>query len=75
MFENEFRRPVSIDLAPEGSVCEWCGKPAVYQITAIGGMHHNEQGIFCSKCSAQYACAVADSLNRIVTEGSLVTVP
>jgi hypothetical protein len=75
MFENEFRRPVSIDFAPEGSVCEWCGKPAVYQITAIGGIHHNEQGLFCSKCGVQYICAIADFLDRVVMEESLVTVP
>lgn len=74
MFENEFRRPVCIDIAPPGSVCEWCGKPAVYQLTAIGGRHHNEQGFFCSTCSVQYTCTMADSLNRVVTQESLVTV-
>jgi hypothetical protein len=75
MFENEFRRPVSIDIAPEGRVCELCGKPAVYQITAIGGKHHNEQGLFCTACSVQYTCAMAESLTRVVTEESLATVP
>ena len=75
MFENEFRRPISIDLAPPGSVCEWCGKPAVYQLTAIDGNHHNEQGLFCSTCSVQYTCAMADSLSRVITEETLVTVP
>lgn len=73
MFENEFRRPVSLDFAPLGSVCEWCGKPAAYQITAIGGIHHNEHGLFCSECGVQYTRAMADSLTRAVTEESLVT--
>lgn len=75
MFENEFRRPVSIDIAPPSSVCKWCGKPAVYQITAIGCVHHNEQGFFCSTCSVQYICAMADSLNRVVRDESFVMVP
>jgi hypothetical protein len=35
--ENEFRQPVSIDFAPAGSVCEWCGKPAVQALTVLGG--------------------------------------
>lgn len=74
MLENEFRRPVSIDIAPEGSVCEWCGKPAVYQITAIGSIQHNEQGFFCDKCGVQYIWATADSLNRIVTEEGFAAV-
>ncbi|HEX6482237.1 MAG TPA: hypothetical protein VF043_25615, partial [Ktedonobacteraceae bacterium] len=45
MSENEFRQPVSIDFAPRGSVCEWCGKPATQQLTVIGGKSHNEGGV------------------------------
>src|ERR1043166_9014713 len=32
---NEFHRPFSVDFAPQGSLCEWCGKPAERQLTAI----------------------------------------
>ena len=42
--ENEFRQPVSVDDAPAGSVCEWCGKPAVRQLIAQGGKHHEIDG-------------------------------
>lgn len=50
MPENEFSRPISTDLAPAGSACEWCGKPAQQQLTAIGGSYHNESGLFCRSC-------------------------
>jgi hypothetical protein len=43
---DDFRQPVSIDHAPPTRHCEWCGKPAVYQLTALGGVHHNEAGFF-----------------------------
>jgi hypothetical protein len=58
---NEFRRPVSVDYAPKGSVCEWCGKPAEKQLTAIGGRYHNEGGMFCKECGEQFAQAVINS--------------
>ncbi len=58
MSNNEFGLPVSIDFAPEGSLCEWCGEPAVQQLTAIGGKYHNEGGFFC---------AVADPQRRVVS--------
>jgi hypothetical protein len=65
--ENEFRQPLSIDEAPEGSVCEWCGKPARHQFTALGGKFHNESGLFCRTCGEAFVCAVASSLYREVT--------
>lgn len=66
MLENEFRRPVSVDFAPTGSVCEWCGQPAIEQLTAIGGKAHNEGGFFCRICGDEFIHAVAESLDREV---------
>lgn len=62
MSNNEFRRPVSVDFAPRGSLCEWCGKPAERQLTAIGGSYHNEGGLFCSSCGEKFSQAVANSI-------------
>ncbi len=62
MTSNEFRRPVSVDFAPRGSACEWCGKPAERQLTAIGGSFHNESGVFCSPCGEKFSQAVVNSL-------------
>lgn len=67
MTGNEFRGPVSIDAAPAGSHCEWCGKPAIYQLVVIGGKYHNEEGRFCAKCGEKFILAVAESLNRVLT--------
>lgn len=67
MSDNEFRRPVVVDAAPAGSHCEWCGKPAIYQLVAIGGKHHNEEGRFCRKCGEEFILAVAESLSRVLT--------
>lgn len=67
MSENEFRQPVSIDFAPGGSVCEWCGKPATQQLTVIGGRSHNDSGYFCDTCAAEYARSVAESMTRVLT--------
>jgi len=58
---NEFRRPVSVDFAPHGSSCEWCGKPAERQLTAIGGSYHNESGIFCRPCGEKFSQAVINA--------------
>ena len=63
MSYNEFRRPVSVDFAPRGSLCEWCGKPAEKQLTAIGGSYHNESGLFCRSCGEEFTRAVINSLN------------
>jgi hypothetical protein len=65
--DNEFRQPLSIDEAPEGSVCEWCGKPAKHRLTQLGGTNHNESGLFCRACGEAFVCAVASSLSREVT--------
>ena len=67
MSDNEFRQPISVDFAPAGHLCEWCGKPAVHQLTAIGGKRHNEGGFFCQTCGEEFARAVAASLYRVIT--------
>ena len=67
MLDYAFRLPVSVDCAPEGHLCEWCGKPAVHQLTAIGGRNHNDGGFFCQACSEEFARTVADSLSRVIT--------
>ncbi len=67
MSTNEFRRPVSVDFAPRGSLCEWCGEPAERQLTAIGGTFHNESGVFCRSCGEKFSQAVVSSLNIVAT--------
>lgn len=67
MLNNDFRGPVSIDDAAPGSYCEWCGKPARYQLVVTGGKHHNEEGRFCSTCGEAFILAVAESLSRVLT--------
>jgi hypothetical protein len=64
--ENEFRQPVSIDFAPAGSVCEWCGKPAAQELIVLGGIGHNESRYFCSLCSQEFIRVVASELRREV---------
>lgn len=61
MAENEFRRSVSSDSAPRGSLCEWCGKPAVFLLTAIGGFSHNDSGLFCRECGQKFSSTVAQA--------------
>ena len=61
MSSDEFRRPVSVDTAPRGSRCEWCGKPAEVQLTAIGGAAHNESGLFCRSCGEEFTRAVINA--------------
>ncbi len=72
IIENEFRQPLSIDAAPEGSVCEWCGKPAVHELTELGGKIHNESGLFCRTCGEAFVCAVASSLRREVPAEAVI---
>lgn len=67
MLDLDFRQPVSIDTAPKAHCCEWCGQPAVYQLTALGGLHHNEAGCFCQACGEAFVRAVAETLNRVIT--------
>jgi hypothetical protein len=66
--ENEFCQSVAIDFAPKGSVCEWCDKPAVEQLTAIGGKHHNEGGFFCQSCGQEFIHMVVESLKEEASE-------
>jgi hypothetical protein len=61
MATNEFNSPVSIDFAPEHCVCEWCGKPAEYELTAIGGKYHNMSALFCYSCGQEFYAVVAGS--------------
>jgi hypothetical protein len=63
MLHTNFDSSIVTDFAPRGSLCEWCGKPAVQQLTALGGPRHNESGFFCSSCGEEFACAVAESLH------------
>lgn len=72
MPNDEFRRPVSVDTAPRGSSCEWCGKPAEFQLTAIGGNSHNEGGLFCRSCGEDFARAVASSASATATQDASV---
>ena len=65
--ENEFRQPLSIDEAPKGSVCQWCGKPAEHQFIVLSGKCQHESCFFCRTCGEAFACAVASSLSREVT--------
>jgi hypothetical protein len=58
---DEFHRPISADIAPRGSVCEWCGQPAERQLTAIGGTYHNQSGLFCHPCGERFFEAVIHS--------------
>jgi hypothetical protein len=63
MFTNEFDRPFSVDFAPHGSRCEWCGALAESQITAIGGAMHNQGGCFCRSCGERFCALVANALH------------
>ena len=58
MLKNEFNRPVSRDSVSHRSTCEWCGKLAEQQLTAIGGAHHNTEDVFCRSCGEQFLQAV-----------------
>ena len=61
MSNQAFRRPISVDRAPQGHRCDWCNKLAVQQLTAIGGVHHNQAGFFCEACGEEFAHAVCQS--------------
>jgi hypothetical protein len=65
--ENEFRQPLTIEQAPEGSVCEWCGKPAQHRFVGLGGTSQHESSLFCRPCGEAFVCTVASSLRREVT--------
>ena len=68
MSHNEFRSPISVDVAPRGSRCEWCGNPADRQLTAIGGNYHNDGGLFCRECGEKFIEAVLNSLSKTVPQ-------
>jgi hypothetical protein len=70
---NEFRRPVSVDFAPRGSVCEWCGEPAERQLTAIGGAFHNESGFFCQPCGEKFAQGVVNAPSVVAAEVNVLS--
>ena len=57
-----FCQPISVDSVPEGRMCEWCNRPAVHQLTAIGGPLHNQGGYFCHRCGEEFAQAVTRSM-------------
>ena len=67
LIDNEFRQPLSFNIAPEGSVCEWCGKPAKHQFIMLGGNCQHESSLFCLTCSDEFVRTVASSLYREVT--------
>ena len=61
MLNNTFCQPISVDSVPQGRLCEWCNKPAVHQLTAIGGPMHNQGGYFCHGCGEEFTQAVTRS--------------
>ena len=67
MSNNAFHRPIAVDRAPEGHLCDWCDKRAVRQLTAIGGVYHNQGGYYCDVCGEQFAHAVTKSVSRSIT--------
>ncbi len=71
MSNNAFRQPISVDRAPEGHLCDGCDKLAVHQLTAIGGLYHNQGGFFCQGCGEEFAHAVTKSMSRIITAEGL----
>lgn len=75
MFDGAFRQPVSIDRAPQGRMCEWCGKPAVNQLTALGGTRHNAGGYFCQACGEKFTRIVADTLDRVIPADTRSALP
>ena len=68
MPNNEFRRPFSVDFAPQGSRCEWCGSLAERRLTAIGGSYHNESGIFCHDCGEQFVQVVVNAQKNVQSQ-------
>jgi hypothetical protein len=63
MSYNEFQRPISVDLVPYGRTCEWCDQPAERQLTAIGGIYHNRNGVFCDQCGQKFLECVIRGLH------------
>ena len=74
---DEFNRPISVDFAPRGRVCGWCGQPAERQLTAIGGCYHNQSGVFCRLCGEQFLAVLINSaqtlaLSQMYTEEAIL---
>ncbi len=67
MSQNDYRQPIVVDGAPQGRLCERCGKPAVHQLTTPGGTYHSEGGYFCQACCEEFVRTVASSLVRVIT--------
>ncbi len=65
--ENELRHPLTIEKAPEDSVCEWCGKPAEHLFIVLGEKCQNESSLLCRACGDAFVCSVASSLSREIT--------
>jgi len=63
---NEFNSPISVDFVPHGCVCGWCGQPAERQLTAIGGLYHNQSGVFCCSCGEHFSEIVINSAQTSV---------
>lgn len=69
MQKTLFYTNVSCDFVAQGSHCEWCDKPAVQHLTALGGRHHNQAGRFCLSCAKEFARIVnADTIFRKAME-------
>ena len=65
--EDELRHPLTIDQAPEGGICEWCGKQAVHSFLVLDEKCQNEKVLFCRACGDAFVCAVASALSREIT--------
>ncbi len=66
MSNNELMQAVSFDLAPYGSVCDWCGQPAEHQLTVLDGSFYNDSSCFCRLCGEELARALVYSLKAEV---------
>ncbi len=66
MLYNQIRRPITVDIAPRGSACQWCGKPAGLRLTVQGDKAYNEGRYFCQLCGDEFVRTVADTLMREV---------
>ncbi len=65
--ENELRHPLAMDKAPEGSICEWCGKPAGHLFIVLGEKCQDERVLLCRSCAEAFVCTIASSLSREIT--------
>ena len=72
MLNTNFDSSIVTDFAPQGSVCEWCGKPAEHQFIVLGEKSQHESVLFCRTCGEAFVCAVASSLSREVTPEEVI---